>query len=64
MSEDLDTARRYRAHARELRAIATGKAATPNRDALLEVAKDYEEMAEALEGMHQASDPDATAKFL
>jgi hypothetical protein len=63
MSEDLETARRYRAHAKELRTIATGKAAKPNRDALLEVAKDYDEMAEALEAMHGAPGPDTTARF-
>ena len=55
MSEELETARRYRAHARELRTIAKGETAEPNRQVLLEVARDYEKMAKALEAVHRAN---------
>lgn len=53
MSEDLETARRYRSHAKELRVIAKTKAAEPNRYVLLQVARDYERMARALEATHR-----------
>jgi hypothetical protein len=55
MSEDLETARRYRSHARELRAIAKSEAAEPNRHTLLAVARDYEKMAKALEVVHRTN---------
>ena len=51
MSEDLDTARRYRLHAEELRVIADGMESNPQRDVLLEVARDYESMAKSLEAL-------------
>ena len=55
MSEELDTARRYRLHAEELRIIAQGTLAEPNRRTLLEVARDYEKMAKSLEALHEAN---------
>jgi hypothetical protein len=55
MSEELETARRYRSHARELRTIAKSRAAEPNRYVLLQVARDYERMARALESNHRAN---------
>jgi len=55
MSQDLETARRYRAHAKELRALAETKTAEPNRYVLLQVARDYEKMARALETTHRAN---------
>ena len=64
MNEDLETARRYRSHARELRAIAKGQAAEPNRQTLLGVARDYEKMAKALEAIHrQNTNGGKTASF-
>jgi hypothetical protein len=49
MSVELETARRYRLHAEELRIIAEAMGLQPNRYVLLEVAADYEKMARALE---------------
>ena len=49
MSEDRDAARRYRLHAQELRIIAEGMEAQSDRDTLLKVARDYENMAKTLE---------------
>ena len=51
MSEEHDTARRYRLHAEELRMIAENMDAADTRDAVLEVAKDYERMAKSLDAM-------------
>jgi len=51
MSEELDTARRYRLHAEELRSIAEGMEPEIGREAVLEVAKDYERMAKSLEAI-------------
>jgi hypothetical protein len=55
MSEELETARRYRLHAEELRVIAQGTLAEPNRHILLEVANDYEKMAKSLEALHEST---------
>jgi hypothetical protein len=55
MSEDLETARRYRAHAEELRLIAEAVEDRPNRRILIEVAKDYERMASSLEALHKSN---------
>jgi hypothetical protein len=63
MSEELETARRYRSHARDLRTIAKGEAAEPNRQPLLEVARDYEKMAKALEAIHRSNIAGKTASF-
>ena len=54
MSEELDTARRYRLHAEELRLIAEGMEAEIGRDAVLQVADDYERMATSLEAIDQS----------
>lgn len=51
MSEEHDTARRYRLHAEELRMIAEKMDTEDNRDAVLQVAKDYEKMAKSLEAI-------------
>jgi hypothetical protein len=56
MSEELETARRYRLHAEELRIIAEAMGLQPNRHVLLEVAADYEKMALALEAMGRTED--------
>ena len=49
MSYELDTARRYRLHAEELRVIAEHDQHRPNKDTLIKVAIDYERMAELME---------------
>jgi hypothetical protein len=55
MSEELETARRYRAHAEELRQIAEGMKDEPNRRVIIQVAKDYEKMANSLEALHRSN---------
>ena len=54
MSEELETARRYRMHAEELRAIAGNKEMLPCQTALMEIARDYERMARTMESIHRA----------
>jgi predicted homoserine dehydrogenase-like protein len=56
MSEELETARRYRLHAEELRIIAEAMGLQPNRHVLLQVAADYDQMARALERRGQPED--------
>ena len=51
MSEELDTAQRYRVRAEELRKIAADDLTHSNREALEKVARDYERMARALEAV-------------
>jgi len=51
MSEELDTAQRYRVRAEELRAIAAEDLTHTNREALEKIAKDYERMARTLEAI-------------
>ena len=48
MSEELDIAQQYRQHAEELRIIAALEGSRENRDALEQIARDYEIMAETL----------------
>ena len=48
MSDELDTAARYRLHAEELRTIAADREALQNRKILLNLADDYERMAETM----------------
>jgi hypothetical protein len=55
MSEELETARRYRLHARELRLIAEGMEDGPDRLKVVQVAEDYEKMAASLEALHRSS---------
>ena len=57
MSEELDTAKRYRQRAEELRIIAEEESALRTRSTLREIAADYERMADTLEAIdrtHQA----------
>ena len=54
MHERLKNAERYRKYAEELRLIAEDKHVPENRDALLKIAKDYEQMADSLEAVDQA----------
>ena len=54
-SEELDTARRYRLHAEELRTIATDKSAPEIRETLLGIALDYEHMAISMEAIDQTN---------
>ena len=49
MGAELETARRYRLHAEELRVLAESMEPDRSRDVVLEVAKDYERMAKSLE---------------
>jgi hypothetical protein len=55
MSENLETARRYRLHAEDLRSFAEGMETEPSRDAVVEVANDYERMAKSLEAMDRST---------
>jgi hypothetical protein len=55
MSEELDTAKRYRQRAEELRAIAAADQTRENRNALLKIAKDYEQMADTLEAIDKTN---------
>jgi hypothetical protein len=49
MKEDLESAQRYRQRAEELRAIAQATVDPNARKALLQVAEDYERLAETRE---------------
>ena len=51
MSYELDAARRYRAHAKDLRTIAGEDLIVENRRMLLAVADDYERSAADMEGI-------------
>ncbi len=51
MSEELDTAERYRLHAEELRVMAEDKHGLENRKVLLGIAISYEKMAGSLEAI-------------
>lgn len=62
MSEELETARRYRLHARELRTIAERMVTQPSRHVLVAVANDYDKMANALEAIDRANDGAKTAR--
>jgi hypothetical protein len=55
MSEELDTARRYRQRAEELRTIASDDEGGKNRETLLKIAKDYDQMAETLEAIDRTN---------
>ena len=55
MSEELDTAVRYRLHAEELRVIAVDKLSPENRDTLMKLAEDYDHMAKTLEAIDKTN---------
>jgi len=55
MSEELDTANRYRQRAEELRTIADDESVRETREALLKIAKEYVQMAETLEAIDQTN---------
>jgi hypothetical protein len=55
MSEDLDTAKRYRQRAEELRIIATDDRTGENRAALERIARDYDRMAETMETLDRTN---------
>ena len=55
MSEELDTAKRYRQRAEELRRIAADDAGSKNCEALLKIAEDYDQMAETLEAIDRTN---------
>ena len=55
LGEELDTARRYRLHAEELRTIATDKAMHQSRESLLRIAADYDHMAQTLEAINRTN---------
>jgi hypothetical protein len=50
MSYDIETARRYREHAARLRRMAAGDEDPKTREKLMQIAQDYERMAQAREG--------------
>ena len=55
MSVELETAKRYRQHAEELRTIAADKQARENRQVLLRLAVDYDHMAETMEAIDRTN---------
>jgi hypothetical protein len=55
MSEELDTARRYRQRAEELNIIADDESAPHTRMTLRRIAADYERMAETLEAIDRTN---------
>ena len=55
MSEELETASRYRVHAEELRVIAEQDRDHETRRMLLRVADDYEHMAQTLEAIDRTN---------
>jgi hypothetical protein len=55
MSEEADTALRYRQNAEELRVIAEGERDPNTKDALLGIATDYERMAATLEAIDRTN---------
>jgi len=55
MSEEIDTANRYRVHAEELRVIAEQDRDHETRRMLLKVADDYEHMAVTLEAIDKTN---------
>ena len=52
MNYELDTARRYRAHAKELRVIAGSDGLKQTKQVLLDVAESYDKMARDMEELH------------
>jgi hypothetical protein len=55
MSEETNTALRYRRHAEELRVIAEHEREPTTRDALMRIAEDYERMAGTLEAIDRTN---------
>jgi hypothetical protein len=55
MSEELETAKRYRQHAEELRIIAADEANRESRSALERIAKDYENLANTMEAIDKTN---------
>ena len=55
MSEEIDTANRYRVHAEELRVIAEQDRDRDTRRMLLRVADDYDHMADTLEAIDRTN---------
>jgi hypothetical protein len=55
MSEELDTARRYRQRAEELKIIADDETVHQTRLTLQRIAADYERMAETLEAIDRTN---------
>ena len=55
MSEELDTAKRYRLRAEELKIIAEDEGAQRTRLTLRQIADDYERMAETLEAIDRTN---------
>lgn len=55
MSQETDTAVRYRQRAEELRTIAADDRTRENRTALLKIAMDYDQMAETLEAIDKTN---------
>lgn len=55
MSEDVELAMQYRKHAKALRAAATFDSDAKTSLILKRIARDYDQMAQALEGVARAS---------
>ena len=62
MSEELDTAARYRQRAEELRTIAREESSAETRSTLSQIAADYERMAETLEAIDRTNKAIARAR--
>ena len=61
MSYDIETARRYREHAARLRRVAAADEDPKTRETLMQIAQDYENMAQAREGTKVMSPSAGTA---
>jgi hypothetical protein len=55
MSEEANTALRYRQHAEELRAIAQSEGEPKTKDTLLRIAEDYDRMAGTLDAIDRTN---------
>ena len=55
MTDELETAARYRLHANELRIFAADRAAQNIQQTLLTLAEDYEHLADELEAIDQTN---------
>ena len=55
LSNELETAKRYRQRAEELRIIAVDDRTRENREALEKIARDYDKMADTMEAIDRTN---------
>jgi hypothetical protein len=63
VSDENETAERYRQRAEELRLIAANDSGAVNREAILKVAEDYERMANTLEARARRDDAQRAGRW-